>query len=61
MYFLKFVLVLSNLAFGFPEIKNMDFLDRKPGLKKVLETPFAWQEFLENNSLRKNPDNRTVE
>ena len=40
---------------------DMNFLDRKPRLKKVLETPFPWQEFLETNILRKNPDDRTVD
>ena len=39
----------------------MNFLDRKPRLKKVLESPFPWQEFLETNILRKNPDDRTVD
>ena len=40
---------------------DMNFLDRKPRLKKVLESPFPWQEFLETNILRKNPDDRTVD
>lgn len=40
---------------------DMNFLDRKPKLKKVLETPFLWQEFLENNILKKEPDDRTVD
>ena len=35
---------------------DMDFLDRKPQLKKFIETPFAWQTFLESNILNKNPD-----
>ena len=39
---------------------NMNFLDRKPRLKKVLKSPLPWQEFLETNILRKNPDDRTV-
>ena len=39
----------------------MNFLDRKPRLKKVLESTFPWQEFLETNILRKNPDDRTVD
>ena len=38
----------------------MNFLDRKPRLKKVLESPLPWQEFLETNILIKNPDDRTV-
>lgn len=40
---------------------DMNFLDRKPRLKKVFKTPFPWQEFLETNILRKNPDDRTVD
>ena len=40
---------------------DMNFLDRKPRLKKILETPFAWQIFLENNILNKTPDDRTVD
>ena len=39
----------------------MDFLDRKPQLRKILETPFAWQTFLENNILSKIADDRTVD
>ena len=40
---------------------DMNFLERKPRLKKVLETPFAWQSFLEKNILTNNPDDRTVD
>ena len=40
---------------------DMDFLERKPRLKKVLQNPFAWQLFLEKNILIKNPDDRTVD
>lgn len=40
---------------------DMNFLDRKPRLRKVLESPFPWQEFLETNILRKNPDDRIVD
>ena len=40
---------------------DMNFLERKPQLKKVLETPFAWQLFLEKNILTKNADDRTVD
>ena len=40
---------------------DMNFLERKPQLKKVLETPFAWQLFLEKNILTKDPDDRTVD
>lgn len=40
---------------------DMNFLYRKPRLKKVLETPFSWQDFLETNILRKNLDDRTVD
>ena len=32
---------------------DMNFLNRKPQLKKVLETPFPWQVFLETNILIK--------
>jgi len=40
---------------------DMDFLDRKPQLKRFMLTPFAWQTFLENSILSKNPDERTVD
>ena len=40
---------------------DMNFLDRKPRLKKVLENPLPWQEFLKTNILTKNPDDRTVD
>ena len=39
----------------------MDFLERKPQLKKVLENPFEWQKFLKEEVLSKNPDDRTVD
>ena len=38
----------------------MDFLERKSQLRKILETPFAWQTFLEDNILSKIADDRTV-
>ena len=40
---------------------QMDFLERKPQLKKVLENPFEWQKFLKEEILSKNPDDRTVD
>lgn len=40
---------------------DMNFLDRKPRLRKVLETPLPWQVFLETNILTKNPDDRRVD
>lgn len=40
---------------------DMDLLDRKPQLRKIMLTPFAWQTFLENSILNKNPDDRTVD
>lgn len=39
----------------------MNFLERKPRLKKVLETPFPWQIFLEKNILINNADDRKVD
>ena len=39
----------------------MDLLDCKPQLRKIMLTPFAWQTFLENSILNKNPDDRTVD
>ena len=41
--------------------ENEILLERKPRLKKVLETPFAWQSFLEKNIRINNPDDRTVD
>ena len=40
---------------------EMDFLERKPQLKKVLKNPFEWQKFLKEEILLKNPDDRTVD
>ena len=40
---------------------QMDFLERKPQLKKVLENPFEWQKFLKEEVLSKSPDDRTVD
>ena len=40
---------------------DMNFLDRKPRLKKVLETPFPWQEFVKKELLNKSPDDRIVD
>lgn len=40
---------------------QMDFLERKPQLKKVLNNPFIWQEFVRKELLDKLPDDRTVD
>lgn len=40
---------------------DMDLLDRRPELRRFMETPFAWQTFLENSILNKTPDDRTVD
>ena len=40
---------------------EMDFLERKPQLKKVLKDPFEWQKFLKEQVIEKNPDDRTVD
>ena len=40
---------------------DMDLLDRRPELRRFMETPFAWQTFLENSILNKIPDDRTVD
>ena len=40
---------------------QMDFLERKPQLKKVLKNPFEWQNFLKEKILSKTPDDRTVD
>lgn len=40
---------------------DMDSLDRKPQLRKILETSFAWQTFLEDNILNKIADDQTVD
>ena len=34
---------------------QMDFLERKPQLKKVLNNPFIWQKFIRNEILNKSP------
>ena len=40
---------------------QMDFLERKPQLKKVLNNPFIWQKFVREELLDKIPDDRTVD
>jgi len=40
---------------------QMDFLDRKPQLKEVLNNPYIWQKFVRNELLNKVPDDRTVD
>ena len=40
---------------------DMNFLERKPQLKKVSETPFTWQLFLKENILLNDADDRTVD
>jgi hypothetical protein len=40
---------------------QMDFLERKPQLKEVLNNPYLWQEFVRNELLNKVPDDRTVD
>ena len=37
----------------------MDFLERKPQLKEVLNNPYVWQEFVRKKLLNKVADNRT--
>ena len=40
---------------------EIDFLDRKPILRKVLQNPFKWQEFVRKELLSKISDDRTVD
>lgn len=40
---------------------QMNFLERKPKLKKVLENPFEWQKFLKEQVIEMKPDDRTVD
>ena len=40
---------------------QMDFLERKPQLKEVLNNPYIWQEFVRKELLDKVPDDRTVD
>jgi hypothetical protein len=40
---------------------QMDFLERKPQLKEVLNNPYIWQNFVRNKLLNKVPDDRTVD
>ena len=40
---------------------KMDFLERKPQLKKVLKNPFEWQKFLKDKVIKISPDDRTVD
>ena len=40
---------------------EIDFLERKPQLKKVLENPFEWQKFLKEEVISKSPDDRSVD
>ena len=40
---------------------EMDFLERKPQLKEVLNNPFIWQKFIKEEILSKLADDRTVD
>ena len=40
---------------------DIDFLERKPQLNKVLRTPYRWQEFVKKELLGRVPDDRTVD
>nr|ULD15942.1 hypothetical protein [Cylindrotheca closterium] len=40
---------------------DMSYLDRKPQLRKIKDTPFAWQAFLEKNTLNVSAEDRTVD
>ena len=40
---------------------QMDFLERKPQLREVLNNPYIWQKFVRNELLNKVPDDRTVD
>jgi|GEM_PF-3349872 len=40
---------------------QMDFLERKPQLKEVLNNPYIWQKFVRKELLDKLPDDRTVD
>ena len=40
---------------------QMDFLERKPQLKEVLNNPYIWQKFVRKELLDKAPDDRTVD
>ena len=39
----------------------MDFLERKPQLKEVLDNPYIWQKFVREELLDKVADDRTVD
>nr|YP_010283277.1 hypothetical protein MKU01_pgp097 [Psammodictyon constrictum]ULD16396.1 hypothetical protein [Psammodictyon constrictum] len=40
---------------------RMDFLERKPQLKEVLDNPYIWQKFVRRELLDNLPDDRTVD
>ena len=40
---------------------QINFLDRKPQLREVLNNPYIWQEFVKKELLDKRPDDRTVD
>ena len=40
---------------------RIDFLERKPQLKKVLDNPYIWQKFVRRELLDNLPDDRTVD
>lgn len=40
---------------------KMDFLDRKPQLKEVLDNPYKWQKFFKEEILIKDADDRIVD
>lgn len=40
---------------------QMDFLERKPQLREVLNNPYIWQKFIKEEILNKSADDRTVD
>lgn len=39
----------------------MNFLERKPQLREVLNNPYIWQKFIKEEILNKSADDRTVD
>jgi hypothetical protein len=54
---------LSNEYSGkiFKKLWQVDFLDKKPNLRKVIENPFQWQKFLKEQVLIREPEDRIVD
>ena len=45
----------------FKKLWQVDFLEKKPNLRKVIENPYRWQKFLKEEVLRVEPEDRIMD